>query len=102
MPKNIIPLQNIDRQKLSTSVSSFIVQIEVWYQPSDQGWYCSIESPPNTKIVSGRRIVIDEPIAINAPKSKFDGDFYCRSTSIFKNQPGRTPWGITHLLLYEY
>ena len=102
MPKNIIPLQNIDRQKLTTSVSDFIVLIEVWRQPSDGSWYCSIESPPNTRIVSGRRIVIDEPISVNSPKSKFDGDFFCRSTSVQKLEPGITPWGNTHNLIYEF
>ena len=101
MPKFLVPLGNIDRQELTTQLGEDLCKIEVWRQPSDGHWYCSIESPPNHRIVSGRRMVLDEPVMGVTSREKPLGDFYVRSSSTLKQEPGAEPWGNTHFFHYE-
>ena len=100
MPRQKIPLLNVDRQSLTTNVGSHIANITVWQQVSDGYWYASIEAPVGTPLASGRRINLDEPVIGQNPT--LDGDFFCRSLSSLHNEPTDEPWDNTHVLLYEY
>ena len=99
MPTLTVPLANLDRQTLTTQLGPDLCRITVWSQPRDS-WYCSVESPPNQKRISGRRMILNQPIL--PPTTTLAGQFYVRSLGGEARDPGDTPWGTTHALRYEY
>lgn len=102
MPTLEIPLINVPRQRLSTSVNGQAIQLLIWYSPKSGGqWYASLEHPAGTKIVSGRRIVLNSDILASQPRGTFKGKIICRAIGDLPSEPGLEPWGTTHLLLYE-
>lgn len=87
-----IPLANVDRQSLTCTLGDSLHKVTVWQQPSDKGWYISIEKPPGTALAQGRRITLGEA---------FSGGFKCVSLSAAASEPGDDPWGATHALIYD-
>ena len=53
----IIPLADADRQQFDVRLGARIARLTVWRQPSDGGWYISVERPVGTRLASGRRLV---------------------------------------------
>ena len=93
MPTFNIPLLNIPRQRLTTSVNNQEIQLEIWFQPNDSHWYATVEHPVGTPLVSGRRIVLNAGLLAQYPKGTFTGDLVCRSIGDTPGEPGVEPWG---------
>ena len=102
MQKYRIPLVNIDNQIVTTQVANYSVRVLAWRQPESNDWYCSIESPPNTKLVSGRRMTINENLLVRNARNQLNGNFAVESLSIATDDPsGTQPWGNTHDLFFK-
>ena len=102
MPRSIIPVRNIDNQILTIQLDSQLFRLSIWRQPAD-GWYCTIEHPPLTKIVSGRRMVLERPLlGVTAVINQINGDFKVVSTSSSREELGKEPWNSSHLLAYDF
>ena len=57
----VVPLLDLDRQSLQLTLPDASGEdvdclLRVWWQPSDAGWWASIEVPVNTPAVSSRRM----------------------------------------------
>ena len=97
-----VPLLNQARQSLEIRLEPHDARLTVWRQPSDGGWYCSLDAPIGTTVVASRRIVTDSPI-LGRLQRDFASDLHCRSIQEDKipGEPGKAPWGITHILSLE-
>ena len=95
-----IPLLNTPRQSLISILADQEIHLRVWWQPSDESWYASIEHPVGTPVVLGRRVLLDVPIIGTAP-SVFNGDLVCRGLTDAAGEPGPEAWGNSHALVYE-
>ena len=94
-----IPLLDIPRQSLNVRLAGQEVKLTVWYQPYDNAWYASLESPPATPIVTSRRLVSGGSL-LSGLAVEFAGDIACVPTSPDGGEPGRNAWSTTHRLIY--
>ena len=74
----------------------------IWWQESDGGWWGSLESPTNTKIVSSRRLGLNCGLLDNIPGA-FEGNIVMRSTAFAgTDEPDRHSFdNFTHELRLE-
>ena len=96
-----IPLLNVPRQQLTTALNGQEVGLHVWFQPTDEHWYLTLEFPVGTPIISGKRIVLDSGLLSTTPHIGFQGEIFCRSLEDIASEPGISPWGTTHVLRYQ-
>lgn len=95
-----VVLIDADRQSLVTRLGGQRVRLRVHWQPREEAWYCSVEYPPGTPILTGRRIVVDSDI-MRGVLSGFEGRLICRRVLAGSGEPGRNAWNDTHRLVYE-
>ena len=98
MAATVIPLEDVPAQRLSIALGGQLVRLSVRWQASSETWTASLEHPPATPIVTGRRIALDEPLLGSAP-SAFTGELWCRAIE-GEEEPGLHAWGNTHRLEY--
>ena len=96
----LLNISSAARQSFTTVLDGQTVKMALWWQPSDKGWYASVEFPVGVALALGRRVVLDEPI-IEARPVGFLGEIYCRKLIPEDTPPGRDAWGHTHQLVYE-
>ena len=53
-----IPLIDADRQSLIVRLAGVECRLHVWWQPSDESWWATLEAPTNTPVVRSRRLAV--------------------------------------------
>ena len=89
-----IPLLNIQKQVLRVNLDGQNTQLTVAYQPSDRGWYMTLEYPIGTVLAAGRRLT--ERSYLGSPAGEFRGDFHVDGAGAY----GPEMWGNTHHLVW--
>ena len=95
-----IELLNLPRQSLAVRLDDTEGTLTVWRQPSDGGWYATLDWPAGTTVFAGRRLVTDGDLLrglISGPR----GALRVRPLGADLEEPGEEPWGATHALRYE-
>lgn len=98
-----IPLLDLDRQSLIVRLGSVDCRLWVWWQPMDGAWYATLEAPTNTRVVSGRRIVVNSGL-LDRLQGVLPGNVICRALDEDSAlvDPTRNAWGRpTHGLFWE-
>ena len=73
----------------------------MWWQPSDESWYGSLEVPTNTMIVSGRRLALGSGL-LDRIGGVLPGNVVLRELGDTGAEPARDAWRRpTHALLWE-
>ena len=102
-PGDLVPLLDLPRQSAVFRFGLATALLRVWWQPSDGAWYGSLEVPPNTPIVRGRRLVVDSGLLDGIP-GFLSGNVYCRALGVGDTaaDPARDAWRRgTHGLVWE-
>lgn len=93
-----VPLSNDARQTISTALDGQMVDMDIWWQPSDQHWYISmLFQNENEAIIAGRRM-LHEIDVLAGVASRFRGTLTPLGTT---ETIGRNAWGMTHELIYR-
>lgn len=93
-----VPLSNDARQTISTALDGQMVDMDIWWQPSDQHWYISmLFQNENEAIIAGRRM-LHEIDVLAGVASRFSGTLTPLGTT---ETIGRNAWGMTHELIYR-
>ncbi len=106
-PRTVYQLPLADgppRQSFILRIADLDCRFTIHYQPSDKGWYCTIEIPQGTPYLSGRKLVSDGPIFDRQIAQRLGGNIWCRQLdAITSDDPtGLTGvWGSTHGLAIE-
>lgn len=92
-----IPVTNSPRQSLTVVLDGQEMAISIWYQPSDEGWYISVEHPVATPAVTGRRLNSGTSVFADL-LSPIRGDIHV----VGPDDMGDAPWGDegTHHLIW--
>lgn len=91
-----ITITDDDRQRFETNLGGQPVAITVWWQPSTEGWYLSVENDDGTPIATGLRLVTDSRL-LRGFVTDFQGDFVLTGNG----EPGRAAWLFnTHRLFW--
>ena len=93
----VIPITADARQSFIVRLGAQDCRVAVWWQPSDQNWYLTLESPPSNALTTGRRIA---PDAVAYRGEVFSGVLFCRSVTGRASELGRDAWGVTHELIH--
>ena len=94
-----IPLQNIPRQQMEILADGKLMRITVWWQPNDSSWYLSLETPPGTLVIAGRRITLNRPLLPHT--SAVSGNIFCRKIQSLSDVLDRTAWPDKFRLVFE-
>lgn len=93
-----VPVSNDARQTISTALDGQMVDMDIWWQPSDEHWYISVLfQNENTAIIAGRRM-LHEIDVLAGVASRFSGTLTPLGTV---ETIGRNAWGNTHELIYR-
>jgi len=92
-----IPLRSIARQSMTLTLADRPVLVEVWWQPSDRAWYLSVSSPPNSPVITGRRITLGAELL---PPTADIGSMWCVELTGANSEPGFDAWDGDHRLLH--
>ena len=96
-----IPLLDTDRQSLIVRLADQDCLIRVWWQPSDQGWWGSLEVPTNTPAVQSRRLALNAGL-LDRITDVLPGNIVMRERGNEGLEPGRDAWSRpTHGLIWE-
>ena len=96
-----LPLINADRQSLIVRIADQDVRIHIWWQPSDSGWWASLEVPVNTPAVSSRRLGLNSGI-LDRITDILPGNLVLRELGSEGLEPGRDAWSRpTHGVFWE-
>ena len=96
-----IPLLDEDRQSIIVTLGEQDCRISVWWQPSDESWYGSLEVPTNTMIVSGRRLALGSGL-LDRIGGILPGNVVLRELGDTGAEPARDAWRRpTHALIWE-
>lgn len=96
-----IPLLDEDRQSIIVTIGERDCRISVWWQPSDQAWYGSLEVPTNTPVVSGRRLALNSGL-LDRIGAILPGNVVLRELGDTGAEPARDAWRRpTHALMWE-
>ena len=96
-----IPLLDEDRQSIIVTLGEQDCRISVWWQPSDESWYGSLEVPTNTMIVSGRRLALGSGL-LDRIGGVLPGNVVLRELGDTGAEPARDAWRRpTHALMWE-
>ena len=106
----IVPLIDADRQSIQLRLPNphgddVDCLLRVWWQPSDEGWWGSLEVPTNTPVVSSRSLPINAGLLDNVG-GVLDGNIVMRATGqgevINEQEPDRDSLRIgSHQLRWE-
>lgn len=101
-PGQQIPLLDAARQSLIVRLADRDCRIFVWWQPSDEGWWASLEVPANTPVVRSRRLAVNTGL-LDRIRDVLPGNLVCRVLGGPVIDPGRQAWGTpaTHGLIWE-
>lgn len=98
-----VPLLDLDRQSLIVRIAGVDTRLFVFWQPSDNAWYASVERPVNTPVVTSRRVATNAGLLDHLPGIA-PGNLVCRAVddnSAFRD-PQRDAWErVTHAILWE-
>ena len=96
-----IPLLDVDRQSLIVRLAGIECRIIVWWQPSDAGWWASLEVPVNTPVIRSRRLALNSGI-LDRITDVLPGNLVLREIGSTGAEPQRNAWARpTHALVYE-
>jgi hypothetical protein len=96
-----IPIEDHDRQSLIVVLAGLEVRIRIWWQPSDGGWWASLESPPDVPVVSGRRLALNAGL-LDRIDGILAGNLVMRDLGGVGVEPGRGAFGTgTHAIRWE-
>ena len=96
-----IPLLDADRQSLIVRLDGRDCRIRVWWQPSDSGWWGSLEVPTNTPAVTGRRLSLNAGL-LDRLDGILAGNLVLRDLGGAGVEPGRDAFRAgTHALRWE-
>ena len=90
-----IPLTDDPRQTFRTTLGDQPVALFVWWQPSDESWFVSLEYQDGRTIVSGVRLV-EAGVPLRGFVTDFEGQFLVTGIG----EPGRNAWSTTHRLIW--
>ena len=97
----LIPLDDADRQSLIVRLAGQDCRVRVWWQPSDESWWATLEVPANTPVVRSRRLAVDTGLLDREP-GILPGNVVCRSLGGRRTDPPRSAWAEqTHGLFWE-
>ena len=100
-PGQRIPLIDTDRQSLILRIDDRDCRLRVWWAPSDESWWASIEVPVNTPAVMSRRLALNAGI-LDRIADVLPGNIVMRELGGAGAEPGRDAWARpTHALVYE-
>ena len=100
-PGQRIPLIDTDRQSLIVRFADQDCRLRVWWAPSDQSWWASIEVPVNTPAVMSRRLALNAGI-LDRIADVLPGNIVMRDLGGVGTEPGRDAWARpTHALMWE-
>ena len=102
-PGPLIPLIDTLRQSLIVRLDGVECRVHVWWQPTDQAWYASLEAPVNTYVARGRRLVVNGGL-LDRVAGVVAGNVVCRAIGADDSSldPGRDAWARnTHGLIWE-
>ena len=100
-PGTSIPLLDVDRQSVVVRLADVDCRVTVWWQPSDQSWYGSLEVPVNTPRTSGLRLSRGAGL-LDRVGGVLPGNVVCRELGDFQREPRRDAWRRpTHALRWE-
>jgi len=94
----IIPLSSLPRQIVTVQLGESVMRIEAWFQPSDNAWYISVESPPNSAVVTGRRVTLGTSLL---PRHFGIGAMWCEDITGGTADPALDSWDKDHRLFYD-
>ena len=93
-----VPVSNDARQTISTALDGQMVDMDIWWQPSDEHWYATVLfQNENEAIIAGRRMLHGIDVFAGVA-SRFRGTLTPLGTT---ETIGRNPWGTTHELIYR-
>ena len=96
-----IPLIDADRQSLTARLDGRDCKLLVWWQPSDESWWCDLEVPANTRAVGGIRLTPDHGI-LDDLDDVLPGNVVLRGLGGAPVAPRRDAWlERTHALFWE-
>ena len=96
-----VPLLDRDRQSLIVRLDGRDCRIRIWWQPSDAGWWGSLEVPTNTAVVTGRRIALNAGL-LDRVEGVLPGNLVMRDLGGAGVEPGRGAFrDQTHALRWE-
>ena len=96
-----IPLIDTDRQSLIVRLADQDCRIRIWWQPSDQGWWGSLEVPTNTPAVRSRRLALNSGL-LDRITDVLPGNLVMRELGNEGLEPGRDAWARpTHGMFWE-
>ena len=100
-PGQRIPLLDTDRQSLVLRIANMDVLLRVWWQPSDGGWWASLEVPVNTPAISSRRLALNAGM-LDGIRDILPGDIVLRELGDTGAEAARDAWARpTHALMWE-
>ena len=101
-PGQQIPLLDADRQSLIVRLGDQDCRIRIWWQPSDESWWGSLEVPVNTPAVQSVRLALNSGI-LDRIDDVLPGNIVMRGFGDFiGTEPGRNAWQqSTHALVWE-
>ena len=100
-PGATIPLGDHDRQSLIVRLDGRDCRVRVWWQPSDSGWWGSLEVPTNTTVVTGRRLGLNAGL-LDRIDGILAGNLVMRDLGGVGVEPGRDAFAAgTHALRWE-
>ncbi len=96
-----IPMLDEDRQSLILRLDDQDCLLTVWWQPSDQSWWGSLEAPVNEPAVQGRRLALNAGL-LDRISDILPGNIVMRAAGGSGDEPGRNAWREkTHTLRWE-
>lgn len=93
-----IPLRSIARQSMTLTLADRPMLVEAWWQPSDRAWYLSVSSPPNSPVITGRRITLGTSLL---PAHAGIGNMWCIELTGANIEPDFDAWDGDHRLIYD-
>ena len=103
-PGQRIPLIDTDRQSLIVRIADQDCRLRVWWSPSDESWWASIEVPVNTPAVMSRRLALNAGI-LDRIVDVLPGNIVMRALGGEGGagaEPTREAWALpTHALMWE-
>lgn len=95
----VIPIVPNTNQRLTCVLDGQEISLRLWWQPSDTGWYATMEFPRGTPLVRGRRISLYSGL-LDYLVTPFRGNIYCIEITGGFTEPSLDSWGISHQLVW--
>ena len=98
-----MPLLPVDRQSFIVRLGGIDCRVHLWWQPSDEDWYMSLEKPVNFPVIVSRRVTVNSGLLKRLPDI-LPGDIVCRGLGQDHElyDPRYNAWSTpTHTLRWE-